>query len=83
MHNLQKFRNRRNKTFVDILIFLVFSKSGLQYLWQGEISACKVLAPIKVVMVRNDYFCNPNCIGFCIGAFITEKNIAHILVMSS
>ena len=54
--NLHKFRSRCNKIFVGILIFLVFSKSGIQCLWQGEISACKVLVPIKVVPVKNDYF---------------------------
>ena len=25
-------------------------------MWQGEISVCKVLVPIKVVLVKNDYF---------------------------
>ena len=40
MDNLQKFRSRRNEIFLDILIILVFSKSGIQYMWQGEISAC-------------------------------------------
>ena len=54
--NLQKFPNRRNKTFVGILIFLVFSESDIQYLWQGEISFCKVQVPIKVVPVKNNYF---------------------------
>ena len=57
--NLQKFRSRRNKVFVGILIFLVFSELGIQYLWQGEISVCKVLVPIKVVPVKNDYFLHP------------------------
>ena len=28
---LQKFRSQRNKVFVGILIFLAFSKSGIQY----------------------------------------------------
>ena len=32
--------------FVGILIILVFSKLGIQYMWQGEISVCKVLVPI-------------------------------------
>ena len=54
--NLQKFCSRHNNIFAGILIFLVFSKSGIQYLWQGEISACKVLVPIKVVSVKNDYY---------------------------
>ena len=44
------------KFFMGILIFLVFSKSGIHYLWQGEISVCKVLVPIKVVPVKTDYF---------------------------
>ena len=54
--NFQKFCSRHNKIFSDILIFLVFSKSGIQYLWQGEISACKVLVPIKVVPVKNNHY---------------------------
>ena len=33
-----------------------FFKSGIQYLWQGKISVCKVLVPIKVMPVKNDYF---------------------------
>ena len=56
MDNLKKFWSWHSKIFVGILIFLVFSKSGIQYLWQEEISACKVLVPIKVVPVKNDYF---------------------------
>ena len=55
--NLQKFRSRRNKMFVGILIFLVFSESDIQYLC--EISVCKVLVTIKVVPVKNDYFFYP------------------------
>ena len=47
MDNLQKFRLRRNEISVSILIFSVFSKSVIQYLWQGENSFCKVLMPIK------------------------------------
>ena len=54
--SLQKFRSRRDKMLVCILIFLVFSKSGIQYLWQGEISICKVVVLIKVVPGKNDYF---------------------------
>ena len=53
--NLQKFCSRHNNIFVGILIFLVLSKSGIQYLWQGEISAYKVLVSIKVVPVKDDY----------------------------
>ena len=49
---MQKFRSRRNKNYVSMLIFLVFSESGIQYLWQGEINAWKVLVPIKVVSVK-------------------------------
>ena len=56
MDRLQKFRSRRNKNFVGILIFLVFSESNIQYLWQGEINVCKVLVPTKVVPVKNYYF---------------------------
>ena len=44
------------KLFVRILIFLVFSKSSIQYLWEGEISICKVLVLIKVVPAKSDYF---------------------------
>ena len=54
--SLQKFCSLRNKIFVFILIFLAFSKSSIQYLWQGEISICKVLVLIKVVPGKNDYF---------------------------
>ena len=55
--NLQKFRSRSNKVFVDILIFLVFSsKSGIRH---SVVSVCKVLVSIKVVPVRNNYFGNP------------------------
>ena len=42
--------------FLDVLIFLVFSKPGIQYLWQVEMSICKVLVPNKVVPLKNDYF---------------------------
>ena len=28
-------------------------------MWQREISACKVLMPIKIVPVKNDHFLNP------------------------
>ena len=69
-----------NKIFVCILIFLFFSKSGIQYLWQGEISICKVVVLINVVPEKNDYFLyqNSNCIYskwmvFLIGAVFTEK----------
>ena len=54
--SLQKFRSLRNKIFVCILIFLVISKSRIQYFCQGEISICKVLVLIKVVPGKNDYF---------------------------
>ena len=53
---LEKFRTRRSKVFVGISKFLVFSKSRIQDLWQGEISVSKVLLTIKVVPVKNDYF---------------------------
>ena len=45
--------------FAGISIILVFSKSVVQYMWQGEISVCKVLVPIKAVPVKNDYFLCP------------------------
>ena len=60
MDNLQKFRSRSNIVFVGILIFLVFfSKSAIQVFWQGEVSVCKVLVPIKIVPVKNNYFLHP------------------------
>ena len=33
-----------------------FSKSRIQYLWQVDINVCKVLVPIKVLLVKNNYF---------------------------
>ena len=36
-------------------MFLVFSKSVIHYLWQGEISICKMLVPIKIVLGKNYY----------------------------
>ena len=36
--NLPKFLSQDNKIFVSILIILVFSKSGVQYMWQRKIS---------------------------------------------
>ena len=52
LDSLQKRFRLRNKIFV----FSFFSKLGIQYLWQGEISVCKVLVLIKVVPGKNDYF---------------------------
>ena len=57
------------------------SKSGIQYLEQGEISICKVLVLIKVVPGERmiiSFIENLNCIdskwmGFFIGAVFTEK----------
>ena len=46
----------RNKIFVYINISVFFSRSGIQYLWQGEISICKLVVLIKVVPGKNDYF---------------------------
>ena len=54
--SLQKFCSLRNKSFVFVLMFLAFFKSFNQYLWQGEISICKVLVLSKVVTGNNDYF---------------------------
>ena len=54
--NLQKFRSGRNKIFVCMLIFPVFSKFGIQYLWQGEINNFKLQVPIKVVPGKSYYF---------------------------
>ena len=60
MIKLQKCHSWHNKVFMGIVISLVFfSKSGIPYLWQGEISVCKVLVPIKVVSVKNDYCVHP------------------------
>ena len=54
---VETLRSLRSKSFVCILIFLVFfSKSGIQYLWQKEISIFKVQVQIKVVLGKNDYF---------------------------
>ena len=70
----------------------VFSKSRIQYLWQGEISVCKVLVPIKVVPVNNDCFLHPKLelhryqqmnLSFCIGENFNEKDMVNILVTSS
>ena len=55
--NLQKFRSRSNNVFVSILIFLVIVLS--QGIRHSVISVCKVLVPIKVVPVKNDYFDHP------------------------
>ena len=54
MDNLQKFHSWRKK--ISVAIILVFSRSGIQYMCKGEISVCKVLVSIKVVLVKNDYF---------------------------
>ena len=62
-----------------------FSKSGIQCFWQGEISICKVLVPIKVVPRKNDYsnYIDSKWMGFCIGAVFTEKNLSRIIVTCS
>ena len=60
MDNLKKFSSLCSNVFVGILIILVFSKSGIQCMWQVEISVCKVLVPIKVVLVKNDYILYQN-----------------------
>ena len=74
--NLQKFRSRRNKMFVGILIFLVFSESDIQYLC--EISVCKVLVTIKVVPVKNDYFLHPKFEFLYWRSFYRKKVGAYI-----
>ena len=62
MDNLQKFRSCSYKVFVGIFMFLgFFSKSGIQYLWQGKVSVGKVLVPIEVVPEKNNYFRHPKC----------------------
>ena len=38
VNNLLKFCSRLSKILVGILIIPVFSESGIQYLWQEEIS---------------------------------------------
>ena len=84
--NMQRFRSRRNKIFLGIFIFRAFSKSDIQYLWQGEVSVCKVLVPNKL-LVKTDYLLHQKfelhrkqMNGFCIRIVFTEKNLAHILV---
>ena len=63
---LQKFRSLRNKVFACIMNISSFSsKSGIQYLEQGEISICKVLVLIKVVPGERmiiSFIENLNCI---------------------
>ena len=44
------------KLFVRILVFLGFSKSSIQYLWEGEISHRKVLVLIKVVPAKSECY---------------------------
>ena len=44
--------SRRNKIFVGMLIILVFSKPGIQNMWEREISVCKVVVPIQVGLVK-------------------------------
>ena len=56
MKNLNKFRRRRNKVFVGILIFLFLPKSGIQYLCKGKLVFVLVLVLLKVVPVKNYYF---------------------------
>ena len=46
------FANSTSMKIDNIFLSNFFSKSGIQYLWQGEISVCKVLVPIKVVPER-------------------------------
>ena len=73
--------------FEDISMFLVFSESDIQYSWQGEISVCKVLVPIKIVPVKKDYFLQPssNCIyisnwiGSSVVPVFAENNLVNNL----
>ena len=47
------------KFLVGILILIVFFLSqvlSIDYMWQVEIIAFQVVVPIKVVLVKNDYF---------------------------
>ena len=85
MDNLQKFRSQHNKIFVGILTFFpiqVFSTCGKGKLVYVRVN-CKVLVPIKEVLIKNDYFLYPKSMAFCIGAVFTERNMAHVLVMRS
>ena len=58
------FRNFVASVTKSLILIIInnissFVKSGIQYLWQGKISACTVLLPIKVVPVKNDHFIHP------------------------
>ena len=64
----------------------------IQYLWQGEITVCKVLMPIKCSAGKEWLFPSSKIwiaidiskwTGFYVGAFFTKENVAPILVMSS
>ena len=74
-----------------ILIFLVsFKIGGIKYLWKGEIS--KVLVPIEVMPVNNDYFFSSkiriaeipvNEWVSVLAQFLLQNIWSHILVTSS
>ena len=82
------------KFLVGILILIVFFLSralSIHYLWQGEIIVFQVLVPIKVVLVKNDYFRHPKFeshfskwMDFCTGAAFIEKKygiyLSHELI---
>ena len=53
--NLLKVSSQRTKNFGGYVNFSSFS----QYLWQEEIGVNKVLAPVKIVLVKNYYFLLP------------------------
>ena len=71
---LQKFIACVTKFLCVYWYFQFLSKSGIHYLWQGEISIWKVLVLSKVILGNNDYL---------ICAVLTEKTLTHILITRS
>ena len=57
--NLLKVSSQRTKNFGGYVNFSSFSESGIQYLWQEEIGVFKVLVPVKILLVKNNYFLRP------------------------
>ena len=50
---MKKFCSQRNKIFVGILIILAFSKSGIQYMCQEEISEIRDLEGRRMGIAAN------------------------------
>ena len=59
VRNLLKVSSQRTKKFSGYVNFSSFSEAGIQYLWQEEIGVYKVLVPVKILLVKNDYFLRP------------------------